>query len=109
MHNCIFGRARLHEILVLIASDKDPRFILSFLKSLHVTIGTKLFFSTTFYPQTDGQSEREIQILEDLLYACVIDFHGSWESKLPLVEFTYNNIFQSYTVWLLMRHVWEKV
>ncbi|XP_073137147.1 uncharacterized protein [Henckelia pumila] len=57
-------------------------------------LGTKLLFSTVFHPQTDGQSERVIQILEDLLRACVIDFHDSWESRLPLVEFSYNNSYQ---------------
>ncbi|XP_073133943.1 uncharacterized protein [Henckelia pumila] len=57
--------------------------------------GKKIFFSTAFHPQTDGQSERVIQILEDLLRACVIDFHDSWESRLPLVEFSYNNSYQA--------------
>ncbi|XP_075475585.1 uncharacterized protein LOC142506584 [Primulina tabacum] len=58
-------------------------------------MGTNIFFSTTFHPQTDGQSERVIQILEDLIGACVIDFKGSWEPKQPLVEFIYNNSYQS--------------
>ena len=84
---------RLHGIPVSIVSDRDPRFTSSFWKSLHSTMGTKLLFSTAFHPQTDGQSERVIQILEDLLRACVMDFSGSWESNLPLVEFTYNNSF----------------
>ena len=50
--------------------------------------------STTFHPQTDGQSERTIQTLEDMLRACVLDFNGSWEDHLPLVEFAYNNSYQ---------------
>ncbi|EOY31685.1 Uncharacterized protein TCM_038736 [Theobroma cacao] len=58
-------------------------------------LGTKLRFSTAFHPQTDGQSERTIQTLEDMLRACVIDFIGSWDRHLPLVEFAYNNSFQS--------------
>ena len=58
-------------------------------------MGTKLKFSTAFHPQTDGQSERTIQILEDLLRSCVLDWQGSWEDHLPLVEFAYNNSFQS--------------
>ncbi|XP_075500162.1 uncharacterized protein LOC142538749 [Primulina tabacum] len=58
-------------------------------------LGTKLAFSTAYHPQSDGQSERVIQILEDMLRACTIDFPGSWDSKLPLVEFTYNNSYQS--------------
>ena len=50
--------------------------------------------STAFHPQTDGQSERTIQILEDMLRACVLDLKGSWEEHLPLVEFAYNNNYQ---------------
>ena len=51
--------------------------------------------STAFHPQTDGQSERTIQVLEDMLRACVLDFKGSWEEHLPLVEFAYNNSYQA--------------
>jgi hypothetical protein len=51
--------------------------------------------STTFHPQTDGQTERKIQILEDLLRACVLEFGGNWENHLPLMEFTYNNSYQA--------------
>ncbi|KZV36667.1 hypothetical protein F511_39465, partial [Dorcoceras hygrometricum] len=58
-------------------------------------LGTKLTFSTTFHPQTDGQSERVIKILEDLLRACVLDYAESWDTKLPLVEFAYNNSYQA--------------
>ena len=50
--------------------------------------------STTFHLQTNGQSERTIQILEDMLRVCVLDLKGSWEEHLPLVEFTYNNSYQ---------------
>ena len=51
--------------------------------------------STTFHPQTDGQVERTIQILEDMLRACVIDFKGNWDDHLPLIEFAYNNSYHS--------------
>ena len=51
--------------------------------------------STTFHPQTDGQSEMTIQVLEDMLRACVLDHQGSWEEHLPLVEFAYNNNYQA--------------
>ena len=51
--------------------------------------------STTFHPQTDGQSERTIQVLEDMLRACVLDHKGSWEEHLPLVEFAYDNSYQA--------------
>ena len=55
----------------------------------------KLNFSTAFHPQTDGQSERTIQTLEDMLCACVLDFGGSWNQHLPLIEFLYNNSYQA--------------
>ena len=63
--------------------------------SLQQALGTKLNFSTTFYPQLDGQSEQTIQTLEDMLRACVINFKGSWDVHLPLVEFAYNNSYQA--------------
>ena len=52
-------------------------------------------FITVFHPQTDGQSERVIQVLEDLLRACDLDLKGNWNDYLPLVEFSYNNSFQA--------------
>ena len=55
----------------------------------------KLKFSTVFHSQTYGQSERTIRTLEDILRACVLDFQGSWDKHLPLVEFAYNNSFYS--------------
>ena len=58
-------------------------------------LGTKLNFSTTYHPQTDGQSERTIQTLEDMLRTCVLDFGESWSKYLTLVEFAYNNSFHS--------------
>nr|GFA50042.1 B3 DNA-binding domain protein [Tanacetum cinerariifolium] len=54
-------------------------------------LGTKLDMSTAYHPQTDGQSERTIQTLEDMLRAYVLDFKGSWDVHLPLVQFLYNN------------------
>ena len=51
--------------------------------------------STTFHPQIDGQSERAIQVLEDMLRACVLGHKGSWEENLPLVEFVYNSSYQA--------------
>nr|CAD1842502.1 unnamed protein product [Ananas comosus var. bracteatus] len=58
------------------------------------TLGTRLDFSTAFHPQSDGQSERIIQTLEDMLRACVIDFQGGWSQHLPIAEFAYNNSYQ---------------
>ncbi|KAA0036944.1 pol protein [Cucumis melo var. makuwa] len=59
------------------------------------TAGTRLDFSTAFHPQTDGQTERLNQILEDMLRACVLEFSGSWDSHLHLMEFAYNNSYQA--------------
>nr|GEY91956.1 putative reverse transcriptase domain-containing protein [Tanacetum cinerariifolium] len=56
-------------------------------------LGTRLDMSTAYHPETDGQSERTIQTLEDMLRACVIDFGGSWDRHLPLAEFSYNNSY----------------
>ncbi|GJV51576.1 putative reverse transcriptase domain-containing protein [Tanacetum coccineum] len=58
-------------------------------------LGTKLHMSTAYHPETDGQSERTIQTLEDMLRACVMDFGGSWDTHLPLVEFSYNNSYHT--------------
>ena len=62
---------------------------------LQEALGTRLNFNTAFHPQTDGQSKRVIPILEDMLRSCVIDYEGSWDRHIPLVEFVYNNSFQS--------------
>ena len=76
-------------------SDRDPRFTSIFWGSLHKALGTKLAFSTAFHPQSDGQSERTIQTLEDMLRACVLDFQKSWVKYLPLIEFAYNNSYHA--------------
>ena len=85
---------RLHGVPVLIVSDRDPRFTSGFWPSLHAALGTCLHFSTTFHPRMDGQSKRTIQTLEDMLRACVMEFKGSWDTHLALMEFTYNNSYQ---------------
>ncbi|KAI3713356.1 hypothetical protein L1987_71933 [Smallanthus sonchifolius] len=74
-----------------IVSDRDTRFTSRFWKRFHEAMGTRLNISTAYHPQMDGQSERTIQTLEDMLRACIIDFGGSWDSHLPLAEFSYNN------------------
>ena len=86
---------RLHGVPVSIVSDRDPRFTAYFWKSFQKAMGTRLTMSIAFHPQTDGQSERTIQVLEDMLRACVLDHKGSWEEHLPLVEFVYNNNYQA--------------
>ncbi|CAJ2651899.1 unnamed protein product [Trifolium pratense] len=86
---------KLHGIPSSIVSDRDPRFTSRFWESLQEALGTKLRLSSAYHPQTDGQSERTIQSLEDLLRACVLEQGVSWDSCLPLIEFTYNNSFHS--------------
>ncbi|GKG17679.1 reverse transcriptase domain-containing protein, partial [Tanacetum coccineum] len=80
-------------IPVSIICDRDPRFASNFWRLLQNALGTNLDMSTTYHPQTDGQSERTIQTLEDMLRACVIDFGKGWVNHLPLVEFSYNNSY----------------
>ena len=86
---------RLHGVPVSIVSDRDPRFTAHFWKGFQKAMATRLTMSTMFHPQKDGQSERTIQVLEDMLRACVLDYKGSWEEHLPLVEFAYNNSYQA--------------
>ena len=86
---------RLHGVSLSIVSNRDPCFTSRFWKELQSALGTKLKFSTSFHPQTDGQSERLIQVLEDMLRGCVMEFSGSWDRYITLMEFSYNNSFQS--------------
>ena len=76
-------------------SDRDPRFTSNFWESLHKALGTNLSFSTTFHPQTDGLSKRTIRTSEDMVRTRVLNFKGSWEKYLSLVEFPYNNSYHS--------------
>nr|GFD36432.1 reverse transcriptase domain-containing protein [Tanacetum cinerariifolium] len=82
-----------HGIPILIISDRDPRFASNFWRSIQNTLGTRLDMSTAYHPKTDGQSERTIQTLEDMLRACAIHFGKGWVNHLPLVEFSYNNSY----------------
>ncbi|GJU77942.1 putative reverse transcriptase domain-containing protein [Tanacetum coccineum] len=72
-----------------------PRFTSNFWRSFQKAMGTRLDMSTAYHPETDGQSERTIQTLEDMLRACVIDFGNGWEGHLPLIEFSYNNSYHA--------------
>ncbi|GKE26792.1 putative reverse transcriptase domain-containing protein [Tanacetum coccineum] len=74
-----------HGVPLSIISDRDSRFASGFWRSLQNALGTNLNMSTAYHPETDGQSERTIQTLEDMLRACVIDFGGSWDRHLPLI------------------------
>ncbi|GFS40203.1 hypothetical protein Acr_00g0067140 [Actinidia rufa] len=86
---------RLHGMPISIVSDRYSRFTSKFWKSLQQALGTELNFSTTVHLQTDGQSERTIQTLKDMLRLCVLDFQENWKAHLPLVEFAYNNSFHA--------------
>ncbi|GKF76587.1 putative reverse transcriptase domain-containing protein [Tanacetum coccineum] len=66
-----------------------------FWQILQKALGKRLDMSTVYHPQTDGQSKRTIQTLEDMLRACMIDFGGSWDVHLPLADFFYNNSYHS--------------
>ncbi|KAL4032488.1 hypothetical protein IC575_005566 [Cucumis melo] len=86
---------RLHGVPVSIISDRDARFTSKFWKRFQLALGTRLDLNTSFHPQTDGQTERLNQILEDMLRACVLEFSGSWDSHLHLIKFIYNNSYQA--------------
>ena len=86
---------RLHGVPASIVSDRDPRFTSYFWRAFQKALGTRVNMSTSYHPQTYGQSERTIQTLEDMLRACVLDWGDSWEKHLPLVEFAYNNSFHT--------------
>ncbi|XP_070036429.1 uncharacterized protein [Nicotiana tomentosiformis] len=86
---------RLHGVVISIISDRDAQFTANFWRSFQKGLGTQVSLSTTFHPQTDGQAERTIQIVENMLWACVMDFRGSWDDHLPLIEFAYNNSYHS--------------
>ncbi|GJY70495.1 putative reverse transcriptase domain-containing protein [Tanacetum coccineum] len=84
-----------HGVPVSIISDRDGRFTSCFWQTLQKALGMRLDMSTTYHPQTDGQSERTIQTLKNMLRACVINFGGNWDVHLPLAEFSYNNSYHS--------------
>nr|GFB42053.1 reverse transcriptase domain-containing protein [Tanacetum cinerariifolium] len=84
-----------HGVPISIISDRDSKFTSRFWRSLQEALGTRLDMSTAYHPETNGQSERIIQTLEDMLRACVIYFGGSWDRHLPLVEFSYNNSYHA--------------
>ncbi|GJS08664.1 putative reverse transcriptase domain-containing protein [Tanacetum coccineum] len=84
-----------HGVPVSIIFDRDGRFTSQLCQSLQKVLGTQLDMSTAYHPQTNGQSERTIQTLEYILRACVIDFGKGWDRHLPLVEFSYNNSYNT--------------
>nr|GEW33621.1 putative reverse transcriptase domain-containing protein [Tanacetum cinerariifolium] len=84
-----------HGVPILIISDHDSRFTSRFWQSMQEALGTRLDMSMAYHHQTDCQSERTIQTLEYMLRACVLDFGGSWDVRLLLVDFSYNNSYHS--------------
>ncbi|GJY68415.1 putative reverse transcriptase domain-containing protein [Tanacetum coccineum] len=82
-------------VSVSIISDRDGRFTLLFWQALHKALGTQLNMSTAYHPETDGQSERTIQTLEDMLRVCVLDFGNNWDRHLLLVKLSYNNSYHT--------------
>ena len=84
---------RLHGIQISIVSDRDPRFTSRIWKELQSVLGTRQNFSTTFHPQMGGQSERVIQVLEDMPRGCALDISESWDKYIPLMEFSYDNSY----------------
>ena len=81
----------LHGVPLRIISDRGSLLVSKFWQSFQEALGTRLNFSTAYHPQTDGQTERVNQVLEDMLRACVISFGKGWEKYLRLAEFSYNS------------------
>jgi hypothetical protein len=79
----------------MIVSDREAQFISRFWEQLQNALGTKLIQSSAYHPQTDGQTERINQILEDMLRACALQYDKHWDKCLPPAEFSYNNSYQT--------------
>jgi hypothetical protein len=78
-----------------IESDRGSQLTSIFWEKLHESVDTKLNFSPAYHPQTDGQTERTNQILDDMLRACTMKYGKSWDKSLPDDEFSYNNRYQA--------------
>ena len=87
----------LHGVPKTIISDRGTQFIARFWEHFHAALGTQLIRSSAYHPQTDGQTERINQILEDMLRACALTYSQKWDECLPLAEFAYNNSYQEST------------
>jgi hypothetical protein len=84
----------LHGVPKMIVSDRGSLLVAHFWEQLHASLETHLIHSSAYHLQTDGQTERVNQILEDMLRACVMEYPGSWDKNLPWAEFSYNNSYQ---------------
>ena len=83
----------LHGVPKTIILDRGTKFVARFWEQLQEALGTKLIRSSAYHPQTDGQTERVYQILEDMLRACVIHYDKNWDKCLALAKFSYNNSY----------------
>jgi transposase InsO family protein len=88
------GIIYLHRVPKKIVSDRGTQFTSRFWERLHETLDTQLHFSSTYHHQTNGQTKRVNQILEDMLRACALQYGKSWDKNLPYVEFSYNNSYE---------------
>jgi transposase InsO family protein len=84
----------LHGVPKKIVFDRGIHFTSKFWEMLHEILNTQLRFSSAYHPQTNGQTERVNQILEDMLRACALQYRRSWDKSLPYAEFSYNNSYQ---------------
>jgi hypothetical protein len=84
----------LHGVPKKIVSDRGTQFTLKFWERLHETLDSQLRFNSDYHPQTNGQTGRVNQILEDMLRACALQYGRSWDKSLPYAEFSYNNSYQ---------------
>jgi hypothetical protein len=78
----------------MIIFDRGSQFVARFWEQLHASLRTHLIHSSAYQSQTDGQTKRVDQILEDMMRACVLEHRGSWDQNLPWAEFSYNNSYQ---------------
>jgi hypothetical protein len=85
----------LHGVPKKIVLDRGTQFTSCFWKRLHESMDTKLNFRSAYHPQTDGQTERTYQALEDMLRAGALKHGRSWDKSLPYAEFSYNNSYQA--------------
>jgi hypothetical protein len=89
----IRGLVAFNDVPKTILSDRGTQFVARFWAQVRESLGTKLIHSSSRHPQTDGQTERVNQIVEDMLRVCVIHFDKTWEQCLALAEFAYNNSY----------------
>ena len=85
----------LHGVPERIVSYRDTQFTSNFWEKLHDSLGTKLRFSMTYHPKSDGQTERVNQIVEDMLRSCALQYGDSWDTSLPYAKFSCNNSYQT--------------